>query len=109
MRKLAPERHEMVLEAMELAFQRGSFPCLRSFIEDYGNDVLASTSQTVRDRFRVLQHAADEGTAHEHVHGRYSLLKVDHPFNRSLVAIGIVEDPGRQLSRHALDLGAAAA
>jgi hypothetical protein len=84
---------------MDLAFERGSLPCLRSFIADYGNDLLASTSQTVRERFRALQHAADEGTAREHVSGRYSLLKIDHPFNLSLVAKGIVEDPGRQLTR----------
>lgn len=97
MRKPPQTQQESVLDAMELALDRGAFPCLRSFIDDYGRDFLDNPSTSIRERFSALQVASDEGTAYENVYGRYSLLKIDHPFNRELAAKGIVETPARQL------------
>jgi hypothetical protein len=88
MRRLPETQKESVLDAMELALDRGSFPCLQSFIDDYGRDFLESPSPSVRERFIALQVAGKKGGEYEDVHGRYSLLKVDHPFNRELVVKG---------------------
>ncbi|WP_222387635.1 hypothetical protein [Rhizobium leguminosarum] len=105
MRRLPEAQQESVLDAMDLALDRGSFPCLQSFIEDYGRDFLENPSASVRERFIALQVAGDKGAEYENVHGRYSLLKVDHPFNRELVAKGIVEMPAMQLATQSSDLG----
>lgn len=104
MRNLPPEHQETVLDAMQLAFDRGSVPCLRSFIDDYESAFLSSPSPQVRERYTVLVDAAREGFAHEEIHGRYSLLKLDHPVNLLFVAQGIVEDPARQLISQASEL-----
>ncbi|MGO6855384.1 hypothetical protein ACCS68_33975 [Rhizobium beringeri] len=109
MRKLPQAQQESVLDAMDLALERGSFPCLRSFIEDYGRDFLENPSASVRRRFIALQVAGDTGAEYENVHGRYSLLKVEHPFNRELVAKGIVEMPAIQLPTQSSDLATVAA
>lgn len=98
MRNLAPAHHESVLDAMDLSVERGSYPCLRSFINDYRDALRSSPIQSIRDRFDLLERISEEGEAHEAVHGRYSKLKLSHPFNVLLVAQGIVEDPARQFA-----------
>lgn len=97
MRRLPQAQQESVLDAMDLALDRGSIPCLCAFIRDYGRDFLSNPDVNVRERFNALQAAGDSGTAYEEVHGRYALLKLDHPFNRELVAKGIFELPSKQL------------
>jgi hypothetical protein len=109
MRRLPETRKESVLDARELALDRGSFPCLQSFVDDYARDFLESPSPSVRERFTALQVAGKRGTEYEEVHGRYSLLKVNHPFNRELVAKGIVEMSAMQYATQSSALEAAAA
>lgn len=98
MRNLAPAHHEAVLDAMDLSVERGSYPCLRSFIDDYRDAFRSSPIHGVRDRFDLLERTADEGEAYEAAHGQYSMLKLSHPFNVLLVGQGIVEDPARQVA-----------
>lgn len=93
MRRLPADKIEDVLDAMELAFDRGSYPCVRSYIEDYEEAFLSAPSIASRQRYFALKLAAEPGLEHEKSFGEYSLLKLSHPVNVLFMEQGFLRIP----------------
>jgi hypothetical protein len=81
-----------LLESMQGNLDRGAFPELGFQLDFYGPIALESGNATVIDTFDELKRQADAGLEHEKVHGRWSLLKHDHPVTMKLKARGYYKD-----------------
>jgi len=77
-----------LLESMHDNLDRGAFPELGFQLDFYGAYALESGDVTIIDTFDRFKRQADAGLEHERVHGRWSLLKHDHPVTLRLKARG---------------------
>lgn len=68
-----------LLEAMDRTLERGAYPELRFLIDFYHPHVIVSENANLVDRFRQICAKAQAGFDYESEHGRWSLLKHDHP------------------------------
>lgn len=89
MRKLSPESMHGVLDAMQLALETGSYPAIQRFITDYEHALISAEDEVVVERFQSIVKNAAAGLSYEKVHGRFSLLKLDHPFNQLFMSQGV--------------------
>lgn len=94
MRKLPDHKIEEVLDSVELALARGSFPAVQFYIDDYEEAFLSASSHTSRQRYFSLKLAAEPGLAYEKTNGKYSLIKLDHPVNQLYIEQGVLRIPG---------------
>ncbi|MBC7281837.1 hypothetical protein [Hoeflea sp.] len=81
-----------LLESMHDNLDRGAFPELGFQLDFYRPIALKSGDAGVVDTFDRYKRQADAGLEHERVHGRWSLLKHDHPVTLRLKARGYYSD-----------------
>ena len=81
-----------LLQSMRGNLDRGAFPELGFQLDFYRPIALESGDASVIDAFDELKLQADAGLEHERVHGRWSLLKHDHPVTMRLKARGYYKD-----------------
>lgn len=90
MRKLSAQNLESVLDTIHLALETASFPAFKRLINDYGHAFLSAPDKALTKRYLAMVDEAAPGVAYEEAHGRFSLLNLDHPFNRLLVSQGVL-------------------
>lgn len=88
----SPEEDDgIVLEAMLIAEERGSYSVLKSFMSRLGEMLSTSPDDEVRRAYLELAHRADGAFKYEAEHGFRSLMKWDHPVNVRWVKLGLIK------------------
>lgn len=81
-RPRTPKDDRILLDAMLLAEERGSYATLRAFIEKSGHHLRASADLEVPAEYEKLLARAEEAFEYERLHGEGSLFNLDHPLNQ---------------------------
>ncbi len=76
------------LKSMNNSLLRQAYPELKFQIEFYGPLVYKSSDLTLIKRFETICQRAKNGFDFEEIHGRWSLLKLDHPVTIELKKMG---------------------
>lgn len=92
-RQRLPKDDRILLDAMLLTEERGSFSTLRAFIDRSGHHLKASTDSELAAEYDRLLVRAEEAFEYERLHGKGSLFNPDHPLNQRFMRIWLKLPP----------------
>lgn len=90
---LTTDWQETFVDTMRLAEERGCCVTMRGLIKDAEADVTTYGDAILVTDYEAFKKRAEEAFAYEEAHGKYSLLKLDHPSNVRLIEEGILKLP----------------
>ncbi len=77
-----------VLDAMRADEERGAYPELAVHIGLYEAAILEHGDEPIKAAYKAIKARIETGFEHEKTHGKWSLLKRDHPYTVELEKYG---------------------
>lgn len=77
-----------VLDAMRADEGRGAYPELAVHIRLYEAAILEHPDEAIKEAYKAIKARLEAGFEYEKIHGKWSLLKRDHPYTIELEKYG---------------------
>lgn len=88
-----------VLDAMRADEERGAYPELAVHIQLYEATILGHGDEAIKEAYKAIKARIEAGFEYEKAHGKWSLLKRDHPYAVELEKYGFRRKGGSTTKR----------